>query len=245
MLDVLAGQCRAELGVHHAVLPDTGWNAALIAHRVGPTGHVTSIETDSALATTAAATLTRAGARVDVRVGGGTLGWAPNAPYDRLIATYAVDRVPRAWIEQTTPGGDIVFPWIRLGYFALTTAKDGRSATGWLHGLAQFMNARGTPTHRHIRADRHPDHERAFTRDPRPLHDNAHLMWALRLRLPDVLFDTTVDTGGVHARLHDGAGPGRRSPRRRTGARSPPREVRAGSSTNWRPRGTRGSRAAP
>ncbi|MFE3203424.1 hypothetical protein [Embleya sp. NPDC059237] len=30
-------------------------------------------------------------------------------------------------------------------------------------------------------------------------------MWALRLRLPDVLFDTTVDAHGVHARLHDGA----------------------------------------
>ncbi|MFJ8747653.1 hypothetical protein ACIRL2_51060 [Embleya sp. NPDC127516] len=30
-------------------------------------------------------------------------------------------------------------------------------------------------------------------------------MWALRLRLPDVLFDTTADTDGVHARLHDGA----------------------------------------
>ncbi|MFF7249851.1 hypothetical protein ACFZBU_38810 [Embleya sp. NPDC008237] len=30
-------------------------------------------------------------------------------------------------------------------------------------------------------------------------------MWALRLCLPDVLFDTTADTDGVHARLHDGA----------------------------------------
>ncbi|OPC76971.1 hypothetical protein B4N89_41000 [Embleya scabrispora] len=114
----------------------TGWNAALIAHRVGPTGHVTSIETDPTLATIAAATLTRAGARVDVRLGDGTLG--------RPLRT--ADRHP--------PG--------------LTTAKDGRSATGWLHGLAQFMNARGTPTHRHVRADRDPDHERVLTRDPRP-----------------------------------------------------------------------------
>ncbi|WP_331768026.1 hypothetical protein [Embleya sp. NBC_00896] len=80
----------------------------------------------------------------------------------------------------------------------------GRSATGWHHGLAQFMNARGTPTtptHRHVRADRDPDHERALTRDPCPWDDNAHLMWAPRLQLPDVLFDTH----GVHARLHDGA----------------------------------------
>ncbi|GCE02259.1 methyltransferase domain-containing protein [Embleya hyalina] len=201
-LDLEPGHRVLELGT------GTGWNAALIAHRTGPTGHVTSVEADPALAIGAAATLTRAGARVDVRIGDGALGWVPNAPYDRLIATYAVDRVPRAWIEQTTPGGDIVLPWTRLGYFALTTAKDGRSASGWLHGLAQFMNARGTPTaptHRQVRADRDPDHQRPLTRDPRPLHDNAHLMWALRLRLPDILFDTTVDTGGVHARLHDGA----------------------------------------
>ncbi|MEU0936962.1 methyltransferase domain-containing protein [Embleya sp. NPDC005971] len=202
-LDLQPGHRVLELGT------GTGWNAALIAYRVGPTGHVTSVETDPTLATTAAATLTRAAARVDVRAGDGTLGWVPAAPYDRLIATYAVDRVPRAWIEQTRPGGDIVFPWTRLGYFALTTGKDGRSATGRLHGLAQFMNARGTattPTHREVRADRDPDHERPFTRDLRPLHDDAHLMWALRLRLPDVLFDTSADTHGVHARLHDGAG---------------------------------------
>ncbi|MGC0417993.1 hypothetical protein [Embleya sp. AB8] len=42
-------------------------------------------------------------------------------------------------------------------------------------------------------------------RDLRPLHENAHLLWALRLALPDVLFDTTVDADGVNARLHDGA----------------------------------------
>ncbi|MFE3200178.1 methyltransferase domain-containing protein [Embleya sp. NPDC059237] len=200
-LDLEPGHRVLELGT------GTGWNAALIAHRVGPTGHVTSIEADPALATGAAATLTRAGARVDVRVGDGALGRPPAAPYDRLIATYAVERVPRAWIEQTTPGGDIVFPWTRLGYFALTIGKDGRSASGWLHGLAQFMNARGTPTtptHRQVRADRDPDHERPLTRDPHPLHDDAHLIWALRLRLPDVLFDTSADSHGVHARLHDG-----------------------------------------
>ncbi|WP_331767740.1 methyltransferase domain-containing protein [Embleya sp. NBC_00896] len=200
-VDVEPGHRILELGT------GTGWNAALLAHRAGPTGHVTSVEADPTLATTAAATLARTGARVDVELGDGTLGWAPTAPYDRIVATYAVERVPRAWIEQTTPGGDIVFPWTRLGYFALTVAKDGRSATGWLHGLAQFMNARdtpATPTHRQVRADRDPDHEHLLSRDLRPLHKNAHLLWALRLALPDVLFDTSVDADGVNARLHDG-----------------------------------------
>ncbi|MFJ8747652.1 hypothetical protein ACIRL2_51055 [Embleya sp. NPDC127516] len=57
-----------------------GWNAALIAHRTGLTGHVTGVEADPTLAAGAAETLARAGAHVDVRVGDGALGWAPNAP---------------------------------------------------------------------------------------------------------------------------------------------------------------------
>ncbi|MFI6588503.1 hypothetical protein [Embleya sp. NPDC050493] len=76
-----------------------------------------------------------------------------------MIVTYAFERVPRAWIEQTRPGGDMVFPWTRLGYFALTIGKDGRSARGWLHGLARFMHACGatrTPTHPGVHADRDP-----------------------------------------------------------------------------------------
>ncbi|WP_257232614.1 hypothetical protein [Streptomyces sp. Rer75] len=32
-----------------------------------------------------------------------------------MIATYAVDHVPWAWVEQTRPGGRIVAPWGRLG----------------------------------------------------------------------------------------------------------------------------------
>ncbi|MFE2523372.1 hypothetical protein ACFXEL_03980 [Streptomyces sp. NPDC059382] len=37
------------------------------------------------------------------------------APYDRVIATYAVDDVPWAWIEQTRPGGCLVVPWAGSG----------------------------------------------------------------------------------------------------------------------------------
>jgi protein-L-isoaspartate O-methyltransferase len=116
----------------------TGWNAALLAHRTGP-GRVTSVEADEDLVRNARARLKAAGAAVGLQAGDGGRGRPDGAPYDRVIATYAVERVPWAWVAQTRPGGRIVTPWGRLGHVALTVAGDGRSANGRVQGLAQFM----------------------------------------------------------------------------------------------------------
>lgn len=204
-LDAEPGQRVLELGT------GTGWNAALLAHRVGLSGRVTSVETSAELARAAIRTLEGAGSRVDVAVGDGNLGRPDTAPYDRVIATYAVDRVPWAWIEQTAPGGDLVFPLGRMGHFAVTVADDHRSARGWMHGLAQFMNSRDTPappatvrSWTQVRAGRAPDDKRAVDRDITPLHTNTDLTWALRMALPDVVHTTDTDQDGVNAWIHDG-----------------------------------------
>jgi protein-L-isoaspartate O-methyltransferase len=207
MLDAL----RLEPG--HRVLElgsGTGRNAALLAHRVGPGGRVTSVEVDPGLATEARSRLVgvTGGAPVSVRVGDGAEGWPGEAPYDRVIATYAVDRVPWAWVAQTRPGGRIVTPWGRLGHIALTVAADGRSATGWVRGLAQFMPARGTPAapdFAHVRGTGPAKDVRPFPRDLAPLRDDAHLRFALRVALPDVRVAVATDEDGVNAWLHDGA----------------------------------------
>lgn len=89
--------------------------------------------------------LAEAGATIDVQIGDSTEGWAPAALYDPVIATYAVGRIPWAWVEQTKPGGRILTPWGRLGRVTLTVADDARSATGWVQGLAQFMPDRRPP----------------------------------------------------------------------------------------------------
>lgn len=184
----------------------TGWNAALLAHRAGP-GRVTSVEVDPELARQARGSLDVAGAVVNVHVGDGARGWPAGAPYDRLIATYAVEDVPWSWVAQTRPGGRIVAPWGRLGHVALTVAADGRSATGWVQGLAQFMPARGTGalarSFAQVRGTGPVEDERVSVRGLAPLRDNAHLLFALRVALPDVRITTGTDADGVNAWLHN------------------------------------------
>jgi len=199
-LDVEPAHRVLELGT------GTGWNAALLAYRTGPK-LVAGVEVDPLLTDQARMRLAAAGADVLVETGDGAKGLPSGAPYDRVISTYAVDRVPWAWVAQTRPGGRIVTPWGRLGHVALTVAEDGGSATGWVQGLAQFMPAHGTTAEtgfEDVRGTVPADDERGVERDLRPLHDDWHLRFALRVALPEVRISTAVDEDGVNAWLHDG-----------------------------------------
>ncbi|MFH8573793.1 methyltransferase domain-containing protein [Streptomyces sp. NPDC017993] len=203
MLDSLLlepGHRALELGT------GTGRNAGLMAWRAGP-GRVTSIEVDAEMSAAAQQRLVAVGAQVVVEVGDGAAGWTPGAPYDRVLSTYAVDRIPWSWVTQTRPGGRIVAPWGPLGHVALTVAEDGRSATGWVQGLAQFMPARGTEAGRdfgQVRGTGPADHERPVLRDLEPLRDDWHLRFALRVALPELQVTAAVDDDGLNAWLHDG-----------------------------------------
>ncbi|MFJ5635104.1 methyltransferase domain-containing protein [Streptomyces goshikiensis] len=169
MLDSLmleAGQRVLELELGTGA----GWSAALLASRAGA-GRVVSVEIDPALADAAATRLKAAGLDVDVWTADAGLAAADRGPFDRVIATYAVEEVPWAWVEQTRPGGRIVVPWGRLGHVALTVTDDGRRAQGWVQGLATFMPARGVeqglPLHT-IRAAAPATRETTARRDAAP-----------------------------------------------------------------------------
>lgn len=196
------GQRVLELGT------GTGWNAALLAARAG-TEAVASVEVSPGLAAAARIRLAAAGSAVTVETGDGRAGRPGGAPYDRIVSTYAVERVPWAWVEQCRPGGRIVTPWGRLGHVALTTAPDGESAEGRFVGLAQFMpdrTAAAPPgrTYADIRGTGPAEDERPFDRGLTPLRDDAGLRFALRVAVPDAQIRTAVDDDGVSAWLHDG-----------------------------------------
>ncbi|MCG6494744.1 methyltransferase domain-containing protein [Kitasatospora sp. A2-31] len=122
----------------------TGWNAALLAHRLGP-GNVVTVEVDHYSAAAARQRLAKAGYAPTSVVGDGADGYAKGAPYDRVIATCSVGRIPQAWVEQARPGGVIVVPWgPEYGGEAvvrLTVGDDG-TASGRFIGSSAFMRLR-------------------------------------------------------------------------------------------------------
>ncbi|MFD0900118.1 methyltransferase, FxLD system [Actinomadura sediminis] len=124
----------------------TGYNAALMAAIVGPTGHVTTIDVDEDLVTGARKHIAAAGAEnVDVVLGDGALGHAQGAPFDRIIATVGAYEVPTAWLEQLAPDGRLVVP-LRLRGTNSRSVVFERHGDGWRSvdsQLAVFMPLRG------------------------------------------------------------------------------------------------------
>jgi methyltransferase of ATP-grasp peptide maturase system len=100
-LDVHWGQSVLEIGA------GTGYNAALLCHALGEE-QVTTVDVDAGVLTRASEHLARSGYRPTCAVGDGALGFAANAPYDRVLCTCSVSRIPLAWLDQTVPGGLVV-----------------------------------------------------------------------------------------------------------------------------------------
>jgi methyltransferase of ATP-grasp peptide maturase system len=97
-LEVADGMRVLEIGT------GTGYNAALLAHRLG-SQQVCSVDIDPQFVSAARHQLARLGYTPIVVAADGAAGLAEHAPFDRIIASCALFAVPEAWIEQLRPGG--------------------------------------------------------------------------------------------------------------------------------------------
>lgn len=108
MLQPQAGQRILDVGF------GSGWQTALLAHVAGASGKVVALEIIPELCARGEQNVSRynfvSRGVVEMHCQSGIGGFAPQAPYDRIIAAAAGASVPQAWLEQTKPDARIVTP---------------------------------------------------------------------------------------------------------------------------------------
>jgi protein-L-isoaspartate(D-aspartate) O-methyltransferase len=132
-LGVQSGQRVLEIGT------GSGYNAALLAHLAGSPRLVTSIDLAPDLVVRARPLIEAVvGPGMHIIAGDGLAGYAPTAPYDRIIVTGSFLPVALAWVQQLAPGGRLVMNLrgrLAGGLLTLDKREDGSAcgtfAPGW------------------------------------------------------------------------------------------------------------------
>ncbi len=155
----------------------TGWNAGLLAHRLGP-GSVTTVDLDADVTASARAHLAAAGVPagpggVSVVTGDGAAGNPERAPFDRIMATCELGYVPRELLRQCAPGAVLLAP-LAGGLVALRVTGPG-------HATGRFL-----PTPAYFVALRSPDGGRCAAAEP------AARERTRRARVPAYVLDDDV-----------------------------------------------------
>jgi len=121
----------------------SGYHAAVVAHIVGPSGHVFSVERIASLAERARRSLEEAGCSkvVTMVVGDGTLGLPEHAPYDRIFVAAASPGIPPPLFEQLREGGKMLVPVgdVYAGQELVMVEKIGGKPKTTEHGGCVFV----------------------------------------------------------------------------------------------------------
>jgi protein-L-isoaspartate(D-aspartate) O-methyltransferase len=152
-----------QLEVGHNVLEvgaGSGWHAATIAEIVAPgdsprseRGHVYTVEIVPGLADMARKNIMKAGYgdRATIIRGDGSLGYAENAPYDRVLVTAAAPDVPKPLVGQLKPTGIMIIPVGSASLFQnlikISKTSNGKIREENLGGVA-FVPLTGEHGHR-------------------------------------------------------------------------------------------------
>lgn len=194
-LEVEDGQSVLEIGT------GTGYSTALLCHRLGE-DQVTTVEVDPEVAARADAALESAGYSTWTVTGDGLLGHPKRAPYDKVIATCAVRRIPYTWVRQAKPGGTVlatVGSWSYGTGLAKVTVKGDGTAEGRIIGRSSFMPARSQAV-RPPSGDLTARAAYANTERPTPIAPELLEEWTpaflTQLAVPGVQLVTAVDEGG-------------------------------------------------
>ncbi|GAA2997776.1 methyltransferase domain-containing protein [Streptomyces drozdowiczii] len=133
-LDAEPGHRLFELGL------GTGYNAALASSLLGD-DNVVSVDVDPELVRRARRHLERGQYRPHVFAGDGAEGCPDRAPYDRVIATAALRRIPPALLQQARMGAVVVAP-IGFGIAKGVVSEGGEVSGRFLPVPAYFMPRR-------------------------------------------------------------------------------------------------------
>jgi protein-L-isoaspartate(D-aspartate) O-methyltransferase len=136
LFDGAAARTRGDLGAVLEIGTGCGYQAALLAEAGR---RVVSVERVQPLHDRARARLaSMRGAKLRLVLGDGTVGHAPGAPYDSIIAAAGAGSIPAAWLEQLAVGGRLVAPVQQPGRGQVLVVVD-RHADGYTHGTHEAV----------------------------------------------------------------------------------------------------------
>ncbi|MFG2714408.1 methyltransferase domain-containing protein [Streptomyces goshikiensis] len=209
-LDVVMRKLR-HLGLepHHRVLEigyASGYHTALLCERV-TAERVTAVEVDETLAAWGASNLEAAGYAPHLVRGDGMEGALARAPFDRVINTASLRRVPHTWVEQSAHGGMILTPfgtaYSNAGLLKLTV--DGDRAEGRFVGGASYMWIRSERPVVEMRVSDGPV-TRPSPVDPAQVLGSCLQDFAIGLQVPDVSYSHRGERDGRRVQFVDEAG---------------------------------------